>query len=269
MEKYDFSIYPSSLVSIITPLYNCSDFLEQTIQSVLSQTYQDWEMIMVDDCSKDNSLDLAQRYAAQDDRIQVFQLEQNSGAAVARNTAIEAAKGRFIAFLDSDDLWFPEKLEQQIHFMLRQNVAFSYTAYEKINESGNAFGVMGVPEKVSYKQLLKTCVIGCLTAVYDTEKLGKVYMPSNTKREDFATWLNILKQVDYAHGLKRPLAQYRVYANQTSGKKANMAKENWRLYRDLEKLNLLQAGYYFTHYAIRGVLRTKFPQLAKILGVLK
>lgn len=255
-------------VSVITPLYNCSDFLEQTIQSVLSQTYKNWEMIMVDDCSKDNSLEIAQRYAAQDSRIKVIQLDKNSGAAVARNTAIEAAKGRFIAFLDSDDLWLPSKLEQQIDFMLQNNVAFSYTAYKKINEKGEVFGFVGVPQKVSYKQLLKTCVIGCLTAVYDTEKLGKVYMPTNTKREDFATWLNILKQIDFAHGLTAPLAQYRVYANQTSGKKASMAKENWRLYRDLEKLNFFQASYYFGHYAVNGVLRTKFPRLARFLGVL-
>lgn len=255
-------------VSVITPLYNCSDFLEKTIQSVLSQTYKNWEMFMVDDCSKDDSLEIAQRYSAQDERIKVFQLEQNSGAAVARNTAIEAATGRFIAFLDSDDLWQPEKLEGQIDFMLSNNVAFSYTAYEKINESGDVFGVMGVPEKVTYKQLLKTCVIGCLTAVYDTNQLGKIYMPTTTRREDFATWLNVLKKVDCAYGLTQPLAQYRVYANQASGKKASMAKENWRLYRDLEKLNLLQASYYFTNYAVRGVLRAKLPKLARVFGVL-
>lgn len=256
------------VVSIITPLYNCASFLDKTVQSVLAQTFHDWELIMVDDCSTDDSLKIAQAYAAQDKRINVIKLEQNSGAAIARNTAIKAATGRFIAFLDSDDLWHPEKLNLQINFMLTNDLAFSYTGYEKIDETGTVFGLMGVPERVHYKQLLKTCVIGCLTAVYDTEKLGKVYMPTSTKREDFATWLNILKQIDFAHGLTVPLAQYRVYANQTSGKKASMAKENWRLYRDLEKLNFFQASYYFGHYAVRGVLRTKFPKLAKLLGVL-
>lgn len=258
-----------SLVSIITPLFNGSAFLERTIQSVLSQTYINWELIIVDDCSQDDSLTIAESYGKQDIRIKVIQLERNSGAAVARNTAIEAAQGRYIAFLDSDDLWKPEKLEKQIGFMLRNDVAFSYTAYEKINESGDVFGFMGVPEKVSYKQLLKTCVIGCLTAIYDTKVLGKIYMPTTTKREDYATWLNVLKKVGYAYGLTLPLAQYRVYANQTSGKKASMAKENWRLYRDLENLNIFQASYYFSNYAVRGVLRTKFPRLAKLLGVLK
>jgi glycosyltransferase involved in cell wall biosynthesis len=257
------------LVSIVTPIYNCSEFLELTIRSVLSQTYQNWEMIMVDDCSRDDSLDIAQRYEQKDQRIKVMQLEKSSGAAVARNTAIAAAQGRYIAFLDSDDLWFPQKLEQQISFMLIHNVSFSYTAYEKIDESGSVFGLMGVPQKVSYRELLKTCVIGCLTAVYDTESLGKIYMPTNTKREDFATWLNILKKVDCAYGLTEALAQYRVYANQISSKKASMAKENWRLYRDLEKLGLWRSSYYFINYAVRGVLRTKFPRLARALGFLQ
>lgn len=256
------------LVSIITPLYNCSDYLEQTIQSVISQTYGNWEMIMVDDCSTDNSLEIAQKYAAEDSRINVLQLEKNSGAAVARNKAIEAATGRFIAFLDSDDLWMPNKLEKQVQFMLDQNIAFSFSAYEKIDEKGVPFDIVSVPEKINYKQLLKTNVIGCLTAMYDVEKLGKVYMPVNTKREDFATWLAILKRVDYAYGMPDVLAQYRVYASQSSAKKTKMAKENWRLYRDIEQLGMFKSAYYFSHYAIRGVLRTKFPNLARAVGVL-
>ncbi|WP_198305540.1 glycosyltransferase family 2 protein [Arcobacter vandammei] len=255
-------------VSIVTPLYNCSDYLEQTIQSILYQTYQNWEMIMVDDCSKDNSIEIAQKYVAQDNRIKLIKLERNSGAAVARNRAIEEAKGRYIAFLDADDIWKAEKLEKQIYFMQKNNYSFTYTAYEKIDENGVVFGKIGVPLKVSYNQLLKTCVIGCLTAVYDTEKLGKIYMPTNTKREDFATWLSILKKIDFAYGIKENLSQYRVYENQSSGKKAKMAKENWKLYRDIEKLNLLKAGYCFSHYAIRGILRTKFPKIARFIGFL-
>lgn len=259
-------MHPS--VSIVTPSYNSSSFILQTLKSAASQTFNNWEMIIVDDCSFDNSAEVIQQYASQDTRIKLIQLEKNSGAAVARNTAIEASSGRFIAFLDSDDLWHPEKLEKQINFMLEKDIAFSYSAYEKVDENGVPFQVMGVPEKTSYNDLLKTCVIGCLTAIYDTQKLGKVYMPTNTKREDFATWLNILKKVDYAYGMPEVLAQYRVYENQTSSKKVSMAKENWRLYRDLENLNIFQASYYFTHYAVRGVLRTKFPRFAKALGVL-
>lgn len=256
-------------VTIITPLYNCSEFLDETLNSVLVQTYQNWEVIMVDDCSSDNSVLIAQEFVEKDHRIKLIQLEKNSGAAVARNKAIEAATGRFIAFLDSDDLWMPNKLEKQVQFMLDQNIAFSFSAYEKIDEKGVPFDIVSVPEKINYKQLLKTNVIGCLTAMYDVEQLGKVYMPVNTKREDFATWLTILKQVDYAYGMPDVLAQYRVYASQSSAKKTKMAKENWRLYRDIEKLGLSKSAYYFLHYAVRGVLRTKFPRLARLLGVLQ
>lgn len=256
-------------VTIITPLYNCSDFLDDTLNSVLAQTYQNWEVIMVDDCSSDNSVLIAQEFVEEDHRIKLIQLEKNSGAAVARNKAIEAATGRFIAFLDSDDLWMPNKLEKQVQFMLDQNIAFSFSAYEKIDEKGVPFDIVSFPEEINYKQLLKTNVIGCLTAMYDVEQLGKVYMPVNTKREDFATWLAILKRVDYAYGMPDVLAQYRVYASQSSAKKTKMAKENWRLYRDIEKLGLLKSAYYFLHYAVRGVLRTKFPRLARLLGVLQ
>lgn len=255
-------------VTIITPLYNCSQFLEATLCSVLSQTYQNWEVIMVDDCSSDNSVSVAKKFVEKDHRIKLIQLDKNSGAAAARNKAIEAAFGCFIAFLDSDDLWAPDKLEKQVQFMLDQDIAFSFSAYEKIDEEGVPFDVVSVPNKISYKQLLKTNVIGCLTAMYDVEKLGKVYMPVNTKREDFATWLAILKKVDYAYGMPDVLAQYRVYASQSSAKKTKMAKENWRLYRDIEQLGMLRSAYYFTHYAVRGVLRTKFPALARAVGVL-
>ncbi|MCT7492530.1 glycosyltransferase family 2 protein [Aliarcobacter cryaerophilus] len=256
------------LVSIITPSYKSEKFISQTIESVLGQTYQNWEIIIVDDVSPDNSNKIIEEYSKKDSRIKLIKLEKNSGAAVARNIAIEESKGRYIAFLDADDIWKPEKLEKQIEFMRKNNYAFTYTAYEKIDENGLVFGEIGVPLKVSYNQLLKTCVIGCLTAVYDTNKLGKVYMPTNTKREDFATWLSICKKVDFAYGIKENLSQYRVYKSQSSNKKVKMAKENWKLYREIEKLNIFKAIYYFSHYAIRGILRTKFPKIAIFLGVL-
>src|SRR5690554_792840 len=227
-------------VTVVTPLYNAAKFIDQTVRSVLMQTHGDWELMLIDDCSTDNSFELARSYQVKDRRIKVFRLEKNSGAAAARNLGIKKASGRFIAFLDSDDVWSPEKLEKQVFFMLNNNVEFSYTAYEKINEKGEMLFKVGVPAKVSYKGLLKTCVIGCLTAMYDTHKVGKVYMPENTRREDYATWLEILRRVGSAHGINEPLAQYRVYAGQSSAKKANMAVENWRLYRELEGLNVFQ-----------------------------
>lgn len=257
------------LVSVITPLYNCSKYLEQTIQSVLSQTFQNWEMIMVDDCSTDNSVEIAQQYAAQDERIKVIQLEKNSGAAVARNTAIEAAQGRYIAFLDSDDQWLPHKLETQLAFMQKQNVAFSYAAYEKVNEEGAVIGSVGVPDKVAYKDLLKVCSIGCLTAMYDTQQLDKIYMPLIRKRQDLGLWLRILKQIPFAYGIQEPLGRYQLRSDSISANKRSAAEYTWRLYREVEQLNLISTLYYFSFYAINGVLRTKFPRLAKALGVLK
>ena len=260
----------ASLISVIVPVYNMAadGKLNFCLDSLINQTVTDYEIIAVDDCSTDNSVEVIQGFVDKDPRIKLIQLTENSGAAVARNKAIEAAAGRFIAFLDSDDLWMPNKLEKQVQFMLDQNIAFSFSAYEKIDEKGVPFDIVSVPEKINYKQLLKTNVIGCLSAMYDVEKLGKVYMPVNTKREDFATWLAILKQVDYAYGMPDVLAQYRVYASQSSAKKTKMAKENWRLYRDIEQLGVFKSAYYFAHYAVRGVLRTKFPNLARAVGVL-
>ena len=258
-----------SIVSIITPSHNSAPFISETIQSVLNQSFSDWEMIIVDDCSTDHSVEVIRSFVEVDSRIKLIQLSENSGAAVARNKAIEAALGRYIAFLDSDDLWLPDKLEKQLAFMQTNDYPFSYAAYDKIDEHGQVFGHIGVPDRVSYPDLLKTCSVGCLTSIYDTKYFGKVYMPTNTKREDFATWLQLLKKVDYAYGLNETLAQYRVYQNQTSARKVKMAKENWRLYRELEGLNLVKASYYFSHYALRGLLRTKAPGLARMLGVLK
>lgn len=253
-------------ISIITPLYNCSVFLDKTIQSVLAQTFQDWEMIMVDDCSTDNSMAIAQQYAALEKRIKVVKLNENSGAAVARNTAIEISLGRYIAFLDSDDQWLPNKLEVQLQFMQKKDVAFTYAAYEKINAEGESVGVVGVPEKVNYNDLLKVCSIGCLTAMYDTKKLGKVYMPLIRKRQDLGLWLRILKKESHAYGVQQVLGRYQLRSDSISANKRSAAQFTWRLYRDVEKLNLVVASYYFAHYALNGVLRTKLPRFARFWG---
>lgn len=256
-------------ISIITPSHNCSSFISETIQSALKQSFTDWEMIIVDDCSTDHSVVVIQSFVEQDSRIKLIQLAENSGAAVARNRAVEAAQGRYIAFLDSDDLWLLNKLEKQLAFMQANNYPFSYAAYDKIDENGQVFGHIGVPDRVCYSDLLKMCSIGCLTAMYDTEYFGKVYMPLIRKRQDLGLWLRLLKKTDYAYGLNETLAQYRVRMDSISANKANAAKFIWRLYREVEGLNLIKASYYFSHYAIRGLLRTKAPGLARILGVLK
>jgi len=259
----------NTLVSVITPMFNSERFLCETIESVLAQSYKNWEIILVDDCSSDTSAEVVQSFINQDSRIKLIQLETNSGAAVARNTAIELAKGRYIAFLDSDDLWAPDKLEKQLAFMRANNYPFTYAAYEKIDEHGVIFGHVGVPERVAYSDMLKVCSIGCLTAIYDTEYFGKVFMPLILKRQDFGLWLKLLKRVDYAYGMNDFLGRYRVHAGSISANKINVAQYTWRLYRDVEHLHLIKATYYFTHYAVRGLLRTKAPALARKMGILK
>lgn len=256
------------MISVITPSCNSSLYIRGSIESVLRQSFVDWEMIVVDDCSTDDSASIVRFYSQQDSRIKLLQLSQNSGAAVARNKAIEVAQGRYIAFLDSDDRWLPGKLEKQIRFMQENDYAFSYSAYEKLDEYGKAVGVVSVPEKVRYKDLLKVCHIGCLTAMYDTEKLGKIYMPLIRKRQDLGLWLRILKRTSYAYGIPEVLAQYQLRSDSISANKLAAALYTWRLYREFERLNVLQAGYYFSHYAVNGILRSRFPSLAKALGKL-
>jgi teichuronic acid biosynthesis glycosyltransferase TuaG len=239
------------------------------IESVKAQTFFDWELIIVDDCSIDASLKIAEDLSRADSRIKLIRLNQNSGAAKARNVAIEFSTGRFITFLDGDDIWLSCKLDKQVKFMLKHNIAFSFASYEKIDSLGEPFGIVGVPERISYKELLKTCQIGCLTAMYDVEKLGKVFMPLNTGREDYATWLTILKRGYDAYGVQEVLAQYRVYSAQSSGRKLKMAKENWDLYRNVEKLGLFRSVYYFCQYAFRGFMRAKYPSISRKIGILK
>jgi len=246
------------LVSIITPSYNSVIYLSDMIESVLSQTYDKWELLIVDDASSDNSIEVVKLYMQEDERIQLMCLEKNSGAAVSRNKAIEMAKGRYIAFLDSDDLWHADKLEKQILFMKKHDVALSYTAYYSIDEvSSEVIRERSIPLKVDYHELLKQNIIGCLTAMYDVEKLGKVTMPNIRKRQDFALWLKILKQIPYAYGLDEPLAYYRVRSDSVSSNKLKVSLHNWKLYRNIEKLPLHKAIYYFGWYTYKSILKYK------------
>lgn len=256
------------LVSIITPAHNSAEYIEQTIESVKSQTYQHWELLIVDDCSSDDTVKLAAAFSQQDSRIKVLTLSSNLGPAGSRNYALNLAKGRFIAFLDSDDLWAPTKLTLQIEFMLTHNHPFTYTAYQKISEQGQLLDTMGVPSRLDYTTLLKTCYIGCLTVIYDTEYFGKVAMPLIRKSQDFGLWLLLIKQSGYAAGLTEPLAFYRLRSNSNTANKWQAAAFTWRIYRQIAALSLLQSAYYFAQYAVRGVLRTYFPQLARSLGIL-
>jgi teichuronic acid biosynthesis glycosyltransferase TuaG len=238
------------LVSIIVPTYNSSNFIKDAIESVKSQTYINWEMIIVDDCSKDNTVEIIKGEMKKDKRIKLICLEKNSGAAFARNTAIQNARGKYIAFLDSDDLWYPEKLEKQVAFMQENDIAFSFTSYRIINEDGTETDkIINVPEEIDYKGLLKNTIIGCLTVMLDVSKLGLVQMPNIRTRQDTALWLSILKKGYKAYGIQEPLSKYRKVNGSISSNKLKMAKQNWRMYRDLEKLNVIYASWCFVNYA--------------------
>lgn len=252
-----------NIISIITPSYNSAQYIGRTIDSILQQTYENWELMIVDDFSSDNSREIIQSYINQDSRIKLICLEKNSGAAIARNIGIKHASGRFIAFLDSDDTWHPEKLEKQVSFMLKNDYAFTYTQYHQVNENGDTVGELYFPSRTNYRNLLKTCVIGCLTAMYDSHKIGKVYFPLIRKRQDFALWLKILKQVDYAYCVPQDLASYTIRSDSISANKWKAAQYNWKLYRNIEKLNIFSSTYYFLNYAVRGILRTKFKKLSQ------
>lgn len=242
------------LVSIITPLYNSEKFIGETIESVLNQTYKNWEMIIVNDCSKDNGPKIVEEYCKKDNRIKLFNNEKNMGVSFTRNKAIDISKGKYIAFLDSDDLWKKEKLEKQINFMEKENIILSYTSYEKINEDGSKRGVIEVPLSLDYKELLKNCLIGFLTAIYRKEELKNERF-QNTKVEDYIFWLNILKKIDYAYGINENLASYRVLNNSRSSNKVDIVKFHWKIYSEIEKLGFFKSLYYFIIYIYRGIQR--------------
>tara|TARA_Y100001934_G_C12379079_1_gene791152 strand:+ start:2400 stop:3197 length:798 start_codon:yes stop_codon:yes gene_type:complete len=256
----------SPQVSIITPCFNAEKTLPKTVASVQKQTFVDWELILVDDQSSDRTYQTALQLSKGDDRIKAIQLSENGGAAKARNCAIEHAKGTFIAFIDADDCWLPEKLMRQLGAMKEKGWPLSYTAYTRLNNKGETINTVGVPEKLSYRQLLKTNYIGCSTAIYDAQQLGKVYMPELRKRQDYGLWLKILRSTSFAYGINESLTHYLVQEGSLSSQKHKAAAYNWQLYRNQENLSLLKSIYYFSHYAIRGILRDKFPKLAAALS---
>lgn len=255
-------------VSIITPCYNCAATLAATVDSVLAQDFPDWELLLVDDASSDGTVDLAEAYQQRDGRIRLLRREKNGGAARARNLGIENARGRYIAFIDADDVWLPHKLSRQIALMRERGWPFSFTAFQQVNDDGDELERIGVPERVSYRQLLKTNYIGCSTAVFDREELGRESMPDIRKRQDFGLWLRLLKRTPFAYGIDEALTRYRVHSGSLSANKSRVAGYNWHLYRRVEGLSLPASVYYFMHYAMRGLLRSKAPRLARRLRLL-
>lgn len=233
----------NSKVTIITPCYNSNQYIYETVHSVLKQTYTDWELLITDDCSTDNTWNIINDFSKKDRRIKIYKLSENSGAGAARNNSIKHATGRFIAFCDSDDQWMPDKLEKQIKFMLENDLALSFSSYEVIDEEGNNVGQVKALPKVSYKTMLKNNYIGCLTAIYDSEKIGKVYMPEVRKRQDWALWLKILKQIPFALSIQENLAIYRDRSQSISSRKIDLIKYNWNIYRNIEKYSRVSSTF--------------------------
>ncbi len=244
------------LVSIIMPNYNGEKFISKSIESVIVQTYKNWELIICDDCSKDKSVEIIKKYCDIDERVKLYLNEKNSGAAVTRNNAIEKARGRFIAFLDSDDLWVPEKLEKQIKFMIENNYSFTCSNYYVIDENDELISDFR-PKKGKYnrKDILKSNSIGCLTVIIDKNVIDNVNMPTAAiKREDFACWLDVLKKVEFCFNIDEFLAKYRKHTS-VSSNKFKMMKYQWNVYRKVEKINFFSSCYYLLSWALRGIFK--------------
>jgi len=245
------------LVSIITPTFNSEKFITEVIKSIQNQTYTNWEMIIVDDCSSDKTVSITSNFAQFDARIKLFQLEKNSGTGVARNKGLSEAKGRFISFLDSDDLWKPIKLEKQMDFLLKNKLPFTFSFYECIDEEGKPFNkIVKAPRNLTYKQLFFCNYIGNLTGIYDVDYFGKITISSIRKRQDWMLWLSILKKVKTAQPVPESLAYYRIRENSISASKLDLLKHNFAVYRTFHGFNLVVSlvcmiGFLFTQLIIK------------------
>jgi teichuronic acid biosynthesis glycosyltransferase TuaG len=233
-----------ALVSIITPSYNSEKFISETIKSLQNQTYKNWEMIIIDDCSQDKTVEIIESFIKKDSRIQLHRLDKNSGAGIARNTAIQAAKGDYIAFLDADDLWKPEKLEKQLAFMQTNNLPFTFSFYDWIDEAGIYLKKrIEAPRNLTYKQLFFCNYVGNLTGIYDVKFFGKIPISSIRKRQDWIMWLTILKKIKTAKPVPESLAFYRIRKNSISRSKMELIKHNFLVYRQFHKLNFTNSVF--------------------------
>ncbi|WP_418792192.1 glycosyltransferase family 2 protein [Phosphitispora sp. TUW77] len=242
------------LISIITPVYNSEKYVGETIKSVLSQTHLNWEMLIADDCSKDSTAEVIKQFT--DPRIKYFKLKKNSGAAIARNKALEKAQGKYIAFLDADDIWKPDKLEKQLAFMIDNNIGFSFSGYEILRDGQNK--VINVPKSLNYSQFMKNTIIGTLTVMINTDIVGKVRLVDVKKDHDSMTWAKLLRQGNIACGLNESLAYYRKVKGSISNDKLVAVKNHWKNCRQIEKLSVPRCAYYFFFYILNAVKKHYF-----------
>jgi glycosyltransferase involved in cell wall biosynthesis len=247
----------SELVSIITPTFNAEKYIRDTLQSVLNQSYQNWEMILIDDASTDQTVKIINDFAEKDVRFKLFKLPKNSGNGFARNIALEKATGKYIAFLDADDLWFPLKLEKQIQFLKANNSPFTFSFYDCIDEDGKTLNKrVEAPVNLTYNQLFFCNYVGNLTAIYDVDYFGKITLEATQKRQDWRLWLTILKQIQVTKPVPESLAFYRIRKDSVSSSKFKLIKHNFGVYREFHGFNfvfstLLMIRFLFTQLIIK------------------
>jgi teichuronic acid biosynthesis glycosyltransferase TuaG len=245
----------SELVSIVTPAFRAERFVDASIRSVIAQKYSNWEMIIVDDCSPDQTVQRIETWTKLDSRIRLICQPRNAGPAAARNAALANSAGRYAAFLDSDDIWLPEKLAHQLDFMRRHGAAVTFTGFRRISEDGLRIGrQIGVPEKLSYSQLLGNTAIATSTVIVDRAQTGPLQLQA-VYYDDFVLWLRLLRSGHIAMGLNEDLMRYRVVSKSVSRNKTNSAREVWKTYRVHEQLGLLRSVWSFANYGARGWLK--------------
>lgn len=247
------------LVSVITPAYNSEKYILESIESVIAQSWKDWEMIIVDDCSNDLTADIVKKISSSETRIKLIELNSNMGAGKARNIAIDRSRGDYIAFLDSDDVWHPDKLTRQIHFMEQKGILFSFTQYSIVTAMSIQSGkVVDKYSKsvVDYKDMLmKKATIGCSTVMLSVNDGVKLEMPEIRTGQDYALWLKLLRSGWKAHRLNDTLTQYRITPGSISSNKFKKARRQWEIYRDIEGIGMLKSMYYFCNYIVRALYR--------------
>jgi glycosyltransferase involved in cell wall biosynthesis len=241
-------------VSIITPCFNSALFLKDTIQSVLNQKFTDWEWLITDDCSSDDSVEIIKN--CDDSRIILTIAKKNGGAGEARNLSLKKASGKYITFLDADDFWEPNFLEEMVSFMKKENAEIAYSNYARCDENLNPkIADFQADTNVTFNNLLKTCRLSLLSSMYDCERVGKEYFPAGSKREDHVMWLNLLKKIPVGKPLNKTMAKYRMHESSVSRKKTNIMVDQYLVYKDYMHFSTLKSSYYTANWAINGFLK--------------
>lgn len=241
-----------NLVSIITPCYNSEKYIKETFLSIKAQTYTNWEWIIVDDCSVDKSVELIKSF--EDSRIKLFTQSDNQGAAHARNLALNNAKGRFITFIDSDDLWLPNFLETTVNYLISNDEGLVYTSYKRVDEDLNhALDDFIAIDKIDKNRILYNCPIPMLTSIYDRSKIGVIEFPDVDLREDHAMWILLLRKIKYARAIKDSLGVYRMRSNSLSRNKLDISIKQYNVYKDFLKMNMIKSLYYTFFWGLNGL----------------